>query len=183
MSASKIAMRYAKALFKQKPNERTAADKNIEALSVVAELFKQKEAGRIMRSPVVPSDLKSSLLDYALKQAGVVGGDLEKFLRTVLSAGRIALIPEILSAYIDLINTMEGKAEAELISAVSLPEAYVSQIEGAVSKVLDKKVHIKTVVDSAILGGFIVRSGNYLVDLSLKTKLDGLAKRAVQESV
>lgn len=183
MSSHRIATRYAKALLILSGHDTGKAKQQLETLGVVEELFNLEDSGRVMRSPVMPLDLKQSLLSYALTQAGRSGTELDQFLQALLKAGRIGMLPDVISAYTRLLNEAEGLAEAELISAVPLPEGEVKNIKTAVSKVLGKQVTIKPTIDKAILGGFVVRAGNYLVDLSLKTKLDGLANSAVRATV
>lgn len=183
MSSPRIATRYAKALLKLSNGDPAKVKKYLSTLAVTNELFTQKESGRIMRSPVMPADLKQSLLNYALKQADASGGELALFLTAVVEAGRISMLPEIYSAYSALIDAAEGKAEAEVISAVTLSDEDVKSIEATLSKILHKKVTVNATVDATVLGGFVARIGNYLVDLSLKTKLDELAKSAVQATV
>ena len=66
---------------------------------------------------------------------------------------------------------------------MALNEADTKAIGDALSTLLSKKVEIKPTVDPSLLGGFVARVGNYRVDLSLRTKLDGLSQSAVQDSI
>jgi F0F1-type ATP synthase delta subunit len=44
---------------------------------------------------------------------------------------------------------------------------------------LSKRVILTTEVDKSILGGFVIKIDNNLIDMSLKTKLDNMTKFAV----
>ena len=52
-----------------------------------------------------------------------------------------------------------------------------------VGSLLGKRAEVNTKVEPALLGGFQVRVGQYLIDMSLKTKLDGLSQRAAVDSL
>ena len=68
MSAGRIATRYSKALYRLAGDDLATAKKHMESLKVVQELFDNEEGGKILRSPVMPSDLKGNLLAYAMDQ-------------------------------------------------------------------------------------------------------------------
>ena len=91
----------------------------------------------------------------------------------------MAFFPQIVEIYQGLIDEAEGRVHAKLNSAVELGAAEVKDVKAALEAVLKKKVEIGLVVEPALLGGFVVRIGNLLVDYSVRTKLEALAQNAV----
>jgi F-type H+-transporting ATPase subunit delta len=65
-------------------------------------------------------------------------------------------------------------------SAVKLDAGDFAAIVGILEKTWRKKVESTEEVDPGLLGGFVVRVGHAMVDLSLRTKLEALAQRAAQ---
>lgn len=177
MSKKVIANRYAKALLKLDAGDHAKSQKNLAVMSVIGELFKLKESADVLKSPVMPSELKMDLLNYAQEKSNDKES-LAGFVEVVLNAGRIALFPEIILAYKKLINEAAGLIDAKIITSVSLPESEAAKIIAELEKTSGRKIIATYEVDSSILGGFIVKMGNTLLDLSLKTKLDALTKSA-----
>jgi len=180
---ARIAARYAKALFKLANGDLAKAKKQAETLRILNELFEYPESNRILRSPVMPATLKKNILDYGLSQAQASEA-VSHLIGTIVEVGRVPLIPAIIGAYDDLLDAAEGVARAEVASALPLPSEDLEAISGTLSRILGRqRVEIKQVVEPALLGGFVARVGNYRIDMSLKTKLDGLSQRAVQDTL
>lgn len=178
---SRIARRYARALYKICDSNLEKAKKDLESLKTLTVLFDDKDAGKILRSPVMPPDLKKTLLHYGLEKA-VAGDDLKRFIDTLVSAGRVALLPRIIFAFEDLINDAQGKAVGEVTSATAIEAEDQKNIASLLGEILGKSIILENKVDPSLLGGFIAKVGNYRIDMSLKTKLDGLAQSAVQDT-
>jgi F-type H+-transporting ATPase subunit delta len=64
--------------------------------------------------------------------------------------------------------------QGEIISAVPLEKDYVLKIEQSLEKKLGEKIALKNRVDKKILGGFIVRFHDLVIDQSLKRQLTNL---------
>ena len=63
MSENQIANRYARALFRFAEGDLAVAQSHHQALGAIDELFENPESGKILRSPIMPVDLKKELLD------------------------------------------------------------------------------------------------------------------------
>ena len=74
------------------------------------------------------------------------------------------------------------KAQQEKFSDVTVTSAFA--LDGKVEKALASKlktvlasdIHLKTTVDSALLGGVIIRFGDTIIDGSIRGRLDRLAE-------
>ena len=179
MSSHGVATRYAKALFKLEQGNVEQAKAHLQGLRLVVQLFELSESAKILRSPVMPVALKRDLLRYGLDR-GTADQILEFFIESIIDAGRVQLIPDIVEAFAQLIHEAEGVVVAQLTSAVELPGEDADAIGSGLGQILGKQVELITAVDKALLGGFVAKVGNYRIDMSLKTKLDGLAQSAVQ---
>jgi F-type H+-transporting ATPase subunit delta len=177
----RIAKRYAKALLKLTSGNLQQAKEYRDSLIELKALFSLDEAARVLNSPAMPDDLKKSLLSYGLKAANA-GSDVNHLVDAVVDSGRVSMIPQIADAFAQYIDEAEGLVHAEVTSAVELSTESQQQIATAVSRLLNKKAQVTHHVDHDLLGGFVVKVGDYKVDLSLKSKLEGLAKTAVQDT-
>ncbi|MBM4251022.1 MAG: ATP synthase F1 subunit delta [Deltaproteobacteria bacterium] len=177
----RIAKRYAKALLKLTGGDLQQAKKYRDSLLELKALFSLDEAARVLNSPAMPDDLKKSLLSYGLKAADAASA-VNNLVDAVVDCGRVSLLPQIAGAFAQYIDEAEGLVQADVTSAVELSSEAQQQIAKAVGQLLNKKAEVTHHVDRDLLGGFVVKVGDYKVDLSLKNKLEGLAKTAVQDT-
>lgn len=179
MGESKVAKRYAKALFKVKKNSPDAAKKALELLESAAELFGEKKIRRVLTSPAVGGDVKQAVLDYVVDQAG--GNEEDKrFFHAVVAAGRVEVIPLIAKAFRQLLNEVQGLVEATVITVAPLPPEDLQQLSQFLEKIEKKKVHLTQEIDKTILGGLVVHVGNNRLDMSLRSKLESIAQSAAR---
>ncbi len=89
----------------------------------------------------------------------------------MISRGRAGLIPLLVQQFDALRQQREGRAQAEVISAIPLTDEQRQQVEQRLSAESGQVVTVTNRVDPAILGGLIIRQGDRLVDASIATKL------------
>ena len=177
MSANVVAIKYARAFAKLTGTEPQKAEEYLRMLSGIKKLFEISEASRVLCSPAMPLDLKKSLLNYAIQD--LTPDDLCKnFVNSVVDSRRAEIFPEIIDCYQSIIYAECGRVSAHLTSAVDLDEDELSSIKNQLEAIFNKQVQIKPHVNPSLLGGFVARVGNNLVDLSLKTRLDALTNNS-----
>jgi len=177
MSEVIVAERYAKAYLNTNKDNNSELRKDIETLEYVNSLFEIEDAKKILKSPVMPSDLKLKLLQFASEKAGT-NQRIEGLIASVVEAKRVTLFPKIVSTIIAKLDEREGIINADLVSAVELNEDELAKLKTSLEQVTGKTIKLRSKVDQSILGGFIVRMGHHLLDLSVKTKLDELTETA-----
>jgi ATP synthase F1 delta subunit len=172
-----IAGRYAAALMNLCNNDLGLAKKRFETLGVVLELFSVPDAAKVLRSPVMPADLKLALLNYAVEKAHA-DVQMANFMKSIVEAARVDCLPAIIQSLGELIDRAEGIARAVVTMAKPMPEAQTQIIKETLEKLTKKKVILTKKEDHKLLGGFVVRLENNLIDMSLRTKLDALTQSA-----
>lgn len=179
MSATRIANRYAKALYRFVGKDTTKSKEYLQHLRAAEILFAIEPAAKVLLSPVMPQDLKKKLFAAAI-DASKGPEELKAFVYALVSAGRVAAYPDFVNAFSNLINAATGVVSAEVITAIEVDPEIVRQLTQSLEKVLGSKIEADQQVDPDLLGGFVVRLGNRMIDLSVKTKLDALAKSAAR---
>ena len=173
MGAELIAQRYARALVRHTGTDLSQCREVFDCFEVLEELFSFPEAMKTLASPVMPQGLKEEILDYALQQTAA-GPLLRSFVMTVLEQGRVRILPQIGMAFYSLVLEANGKQIAVVSSASTLGAEESELIAATLSGLMHKKVEVESVVDESLLGGFIIRIGHTVLDLSLRSKLDEL---------
>ena len=110
--------------------------------------------------------------------AGICGGALDAhgraFLALLAENGRLDYLPEIAARFAALKAEDENVADVEVVSAVALEEAQRQRLAAALRTRLRREVRLHCTVDAGLIGGAVVRSGDLLIDGSLRDKLGRL---------
>ena len=155
-------------------------DKAIQLMEEINSLMKILEENpdfdRLMKHPGIAKQEKLQVVENVFK--GRVSKELEGFLNIVVSKERYGELLAIFAYFIDRVKEQMKIGVAYVTSAVELSE---SQKEAVRAKLLEtteyREIELKFQVDSAIIGGMIIRINDRVVDSSIRTKLDGLTKQ------
>ena len=178
MSAEKIAHRYTTALLSLTEGQKDVQDKIVHDLAEMAKLYENKEIRKVMGSPIVKTELLQEVFTNLTQQ--LQSNDLlRRFLNTLIQAKRTPLIPEIASSFKHIVQKSRGIVDASVTAAVALHADEVKDIRTKLEAMLGKQVNLDLQVDSSILGGFVIRIENSVLDMTLKTKLEHMTKFAV----
>lgn len=171
MAADKatISRPYAKAAFEEARAQGRLAEWS-QGLGVAAEAARDPRVERLLGNPqIAPGDLAQLI-------AGVAGGRLgeagRNFILTLAENHRLACLPEIAALFEQMKNEAEGIADVTITSAAPLDEAHRSKLAGALERRLKRRVRLTCETDPGLLGGAVLRSGDLVIDGSLRSKLE-----------
>jgi F-type H+-transporting ATPase subunit delta len=163
-----IARPYAKAAFACARENGRVADW-AHRLGIARQVVSSDEYAWLAQSPGV----ESSQLDELI--ASICGADLDAsgraFLALLAENGRVGYLPEIATQFDELVADDENVADVEVVSAVPLDARQTERLADALRGRLRRNVRLHCRTDAGLIGGAIVRSGDLLIDGSLKGKL------------
>lgn len=169
---SLLAIRYARSLLTiENELTRNAERSYRKAFELLDQIFEIPEAFAILKSPVMPKDLKLRLLELAFKDESVDQA-FKNFIENILDSNRVALIPDIGKAYDALLIEKHDEKKAKIISAHRLPEDLQDKIQSNLERIFGKKILLNLEVDKTLLGGFVVQVDNFLLDYSLRSAVN-----------
>lgn len=102
-------------------------------------------------------------------------GEGANFLRLLIENGRVAVLPEIHEAYERLKAEVENVVDVSVTTAAAIDEAEAKQIADALTRRLGREINMTTDVDADLIGGAIIRAGDFVIDGSVRSQLDKLA--------
>jgi F-type H+-transporting ATPase subunit delta len=172
-TVSGVPGRYASALFELAREEKATEEVGRQLAGLGLAIGQSDDLRRLVRSPVYSSENQIAALDGVAGELGVSGTALN-FLKLVAKNRRLAALPDIIKAYATLLASSKGEIAGEVISAEPLSGQQLDDLKAALKSSLGRDVALITRVDSAILGGLIVKVGSRMMDNSLKTKLQSL---------
>jgi F-type H+-transporting ATPase subunit delta len=76
-----------------------------------------------------------------------------------------------------------GLEHAKVITAIPLDEGDKKKLSERLAAITGKKIVLTTEVDPAIVGGFVARVGDKLIDGSTKAKLEALRRQLVRAPI
>ncbi len=170
------AKRYAQAIFE------LAVDRNEfeswqEGLKKIADLAADQELMALLENPCLTFAAKKSLLQGPLKETNPLVLNLALLL---VSKGLLRRSAEIARIYGELLDAHRGIERAKVITALPLDDQEKEAISNRLGKIAERKVAVDSQVDPSIVGGFIARIGDTLIDGSVHQKLETLKKNLVE---
>jgi len=170
---STLARPYAEAVFKR-AIESSSTDEWSDMLVFLATVMQDKEMTAVIANPKVSQEqLTSLLLDICQDQFTLEAGNLLKLL---IKNDRLILAPQIAELYESFKAEHEGYVEVEVLSAYALTVQEQRLFTTTLTTKLDKEVHITTSIDKSLIGGFLAKAGDIVIDGSIKGQLHQLAK-------
>ncbi len=179
MSVYRISYRYANSLL-QLAEEKGILKKVYEDAEMVFNtLSKSKELRTILKNPVLKQKEKKNLLKKIFE--GKIGSDSLTFIDFVIDKNREDILFDIYKEFLNLRDIKEGIIRAGVKSAVELSDLLKQKIEQKLAVRTSKNVKADYVVDSSIIGGFIVQVSDNVIDASVKHQLELLRRKFSEE--
>ncbi len=168
----RIARRYAKALSEVLTDDKI--EKVLEELKTLLSLFDDK-AIRYFKSPIIPTEKKKELLSNVLQKVEVTE-ELKKVLNLMAERDRLGLLKEFSEEFEKFADARLGVVKAEITSATELDSEVLEKIKAKIEEIFNKKAEVTVKIDPSLIGGFIVRIADKVLDASVKTQLENLRK-------
>ena len=173
-----VAKRYAQALFRLIQNDADLSKIVLDVLENIHEISQDSFVRSVLISPIVKAETKKDIFDEILSKLNAPD-ILKNFFGELTQASRVGVVPHLYPVVKELLNNQQGIVDGEIYSVVPLDEKDLQRVRETYQIKLGKKLNLKQVIDPSILGGLKLKVKNHLVDLSLKTDLDQIAKTAV----
>ena len=169
--------RYAQAVF-QIALERKELDKWQSYLKAMGAVLGDPQLSSLLENPKVPFGQKQDILRQVLAGVGPLAMNLAFLL---VAKNRLSMLGDIGVEYGHLVDAHQGRAHAEITTAVPLEEADRRTLEAKLAEAIKKQIVLTARVDAGIVGGLVVRIGDQLIDGSVHTRLQQL-KRSLSQA-
>lgn len=170
----KVAQRYAKSLInlaaERKEIDAVEKDMNL----ILSTLEESRDLRLLLQSPVVNTDKKEKILD------AIFGDHITEmtkgFVRILTSKGRESLLLEVSARFVELVKQGKGILTAKVITASKLSEADRATINKMVEGISRGTAEVEEVIDPNIVGGFILKVEDKMIDASVTSQLRKLRR-------
>jgi F-type H+-transporting ATPase subunit delta len=169
-----VAEVYARALF-EVASERDVLDVVREQLvQFVDVLSTNHNLQTFFFSPYLSTEEKKDGLGRMIEGAD---GTFMSFLETLVERHRMPEIFHIRGRYEELWDAEMKLLPVEVTSAVALDAAVVRDIGDRIGTQTGNKIELTSVVDPQIIGGIVLRVGDFILDASIRNRLSQLRKQ------
>jgi F-type H+-transporting ATPase subunit delta len=175
-----LARIYAAALFELAREREELAERREEVTVLLQALREDIGFQQVIASPMVEAARKSALVRGVF--ADRFSRDLRNLVLLLIEKNRQAALPSILEAFLEICDEEEGDLPARVTTAVPLEREEAENLARGLSESVGKKVVLEESTDKTLLGGAVLRFGDFLVDGSLRTRIRELREKLVVSS-
>lgn len=174
MIDNQVGRRYAEAIFEVA--ESNDSIKNVyEALNSLMESYKtDKDFKNFIDHPLISEEEKKEALGRIYQSEKE---EVKNIIFYLLDKNRIANIREIVAEYLKIYYAKNQILDVEATFAKELSEEQRERLIHKLELKTKKKINLVEKVDASIIGGGILKIGDRIIDGTIRTQLDSLAKK------
>jgi len=167
-----VARPYAEAVFALAREQNTLPEW-AEMLRIASNVASDEGMRMALDNPRLSVAAKESLL------LAICGDQLNaegrSFVRVLLEADRLGLLPEIRQLFAALKDAADGFARAQILSAFPIDDAQLAGLKSALERRFGRKIEATVSIDPELIGGARVVVGDTVIDASVQGELRAMA--------
>ncbi|MDI1301537.1 MAG: F0F1 ATP synthase subunit delta [bacterium] len=168
-----VARPYAKAAFEFARDAGKLADWSA-MLGLAAGIASDAEFALYLARPTLTSEQQAEAFSKVVGDK--LDGEGRNFISNLIAHKRIDALPAIAELYEAFRAELEQSADVQVTSAFELDAAQRLSLSALLGKKLGRKIAIDEVtVDRSLIGGVVIRSGDLVIDASVRGKLGKLS--------
>jgi F-type H+-transporting ATPase subunit delta len=177
MARGPTARRYAQALFGL-AQDQGKEDAWLGQLTEASDALAAPTVALYLSVPRVPMADKLSAVGNLTARADSL---LTNAVSLLAERGSLALLPAIVLEYGARLNESQGRAQAQVTTAVALSDTQRDRLGGLLRDMLERDVVIEAAVDPEVIGGVVVQVGDQIIDGSVRARLEALKRQLESE--
>lgn len=168
-----IARTYARALIKSSSSDEELKHFRNQIKEVAEIIFSSPILEEILSKPLLSVEKRKQLFEEIIQKVGC-----EKIVKNLLMAmlsnyrlNHLKLVVDIIDEEID---RKEGVVRGEFITTNPVDSSIIKKAENELSKILNKKVVLTSVLNKEIIGGAIIKIGSIEIDGSILRRINAI---------
>lgn len=173
--AKLVSKTYGEALFNLAVEEQTLTSIAEEAEAVLEVFAANQELMKLLNHPKIVKEEKISVVENIFK--GRVSDTIVGFLVLIVEKGRYNDMDAIFSYFLEQVREFHHIGVAYVTSAIPLTEQQKEAIQNrllATTSYIQFKMNYE--VDQSLIGGLVIRIGDRVIDSSIRSKINTIAK-------
>lgn len=179
VSAERIARVYAESLFNAAGSEAESVGEELNDL-VFGAFKKLPDLYAFFSSGTIASGTKKEFIDRQFQ--GKASDSLVNFLQVLNNHDRLELLPTIAGSYRELVDEKNKRVPVYVTSAIALDEGQRDALKKQLNDLFHVEPMLEERIDPELLGGLIVRVGDWQFDGTVKARLNQLKNQLLERS-
>lgn len=171
MSAEKISIRYAKALFELSEKNGSIEQVKGDMTLILNAIDSSEELAEALKSPIIKADKKQSFIKELF--GNKIQENTLSLLNLLIEKGREKYTRDVCVSFMDLYNKKNHIIPVKLRTAVAISD----QMKKEITANIKGTVQIETTVDASLVGGYIVEYDNQMFDSSVARSITVLKQK------
>ncbi|MFN4259795.1 MAG: ATP synthase F1 subunit delta [Gemmataceae bacterium] len=181
VTGQRIARVYAEALLQAAENKGQADEVQDELEALIRDVFQRDPTyRRLVQSDVMNRDRGEALIRKVFQ--GRINDLLFNFFLVLNKRGRFELLQTIAAEYRALRDERAHRRRVLVTSAVPLPDEQRARIVETLRSVMFRQPVVDYAVDPSLLGGLVIKGGDFLFDGSVRTRIEHLCNDIMARS-
>lgn len=168
-----VARPYARAAF-EVAREQGHVTEWADMLSILAAVTVDPKLKAALGNPAFSAEEKANALADVCAEVTTEQG--KTFLLVLADKKRLTLIPAISVLFQQFKLNFEKAVDVEFTSAFELSAKQAQALAAALAKRLDRTINLTNATDASLLGGVVIRTGDLIIDGSVRGKLAKLSE-------
>lgn len=167
MNQSRLANRYAKALFELALEQKKLDQVGVDMELIATAINEHKELSNMLKSPIIKLEKKENVMQELFgKKTDALS---LKFMMLVAKKSREESLYYFAQEFTNIYKDYKGLVDAWVTTSTNANKEVKESILTLLKKVTGKTIILHENVNADILGGFIIKVGDYQYDASTKT--------------
>ncbi|MBJ7551564.1 F0F1 ATP synthase subunit delta [Marinomonas ostreistagni] len=168
-----VARPYAKAAFEVAREQGQVAEW-ANMLSILATATEEAKLNVALQNPAFSAQEKATALAEVCNEVVTDAG--KAYLLSLAENKRLTLIPAISELFEQFKLNYEKAVDVVVTSAFALSAEQEQTLAASLGKKLDRNVNLTSETDASLIGGVVIRTGDLIIDGSVRGKLAKLAE-------
>ncbi|TGL61282.1 ATP synthase F1 subunit delta [Leptospira ognonensis] len=181
MSLSKVPKVYATALLELAVDANSVEATEEELTQIVSALSADESIRHYFLSPVVDPIEKEKAAFKAL--SGKTSEIVTNFISLVVRKSRYQFLPDIVEEFCAGVDKLKNRSSLRIISKDLLTPEQKDKIIKSLTANFKRDFRVHESIDAHLLGGFRLFVDDYLIDASIRYKLDGMEEALLQKKI
>jgi len=178
--SQRITQVYSAALYQSALPQGFADSVQDELLEIALLLKKNPKLETLFESPVISREEKTGLLKQMFQ--GKCSSLVLNFIFVLNEHDRLGLLGATVHAYKTLNETRKNQLQLQVITSVKVTPEQEDVLSKALQHKLGKHPVVSYTVDESIVGGMIIKAGDWFWDGSLRNRLQSLRNQLIERS-
>ena len=177
--SSETSERYSRALF-EVAKETSDLEKIEKDIKIFQSLLNSSlEIKNFIHNPTQSKDNQNNVIKILAEKLNF-SKNLKNFMFLLIEKRRIFFVEKIIDSFLKLCSQKRGEVKASLISSKELSEIEIESISKDLSSSMGSTIKFDYKVDKGLIGGLKLQLGSFMIDTSIKNKLNKYKQKMLE---